>query len=133
MAKLPFQQTQVLPGAEVGAFKSSGITPPPSLQGVIDSGRQFYGAQMDVAESMMDLGQTIAKAVMIDKNEKERKRKIEFDDFEDAALFDLEKRLMEVERKHEVNPAAYDKNLKRLLKTSLINNYISLTYWNENL
>jgi len=117
MAKLPFQQTQVLPGAQVGGFQTSGISPPPSLQGVIDSGRQFYGAQMDVAESMMDLGQTIAKAVMIDKNEEKRKHKIAVDDFEDVWSFDYLKRDMQIRRQHEDNPAAYDNILKNLLKT----------------
>ena len=77
MAKLPFQQMDFLPGTEVAGSRTSSLTPPPSLQGVIDSGRQFYGAQMDVAESMMDLGQTIAKAVMIDRNEEKRKEKID--------------------------------------------------------
>ena len=117
MAKLPFQQTQVLPGTKVGGFQTSGISPPPSLQGVIDSGRQFYGAQMDVAESMMDLGQTIAKAVMIDNNEEKRKHKIAVDDFEDVWSFDYLKRDMQIRRQHEDNPAAYDNILKNLLKT----------------
>ena len=118
MAKLPFQQTQVLPGAEVGAFKSSGITPPPSLQGVIDSGTQFYGAQMDVAESMMDLGQTIAKAVMIDKNEKERKRKIEEDQFEDEKLGFMAEKLFQLEKNYIYEPEKYEAASKKLFLDS---------------
>ena len=118
MAKLPFQQTKVLPGAEVGAFKSSGITPPPSLQGVIDSGTQFYGAQMDVAESMMDLGQTIAKAVMIDKNEKERKRKIEEDQFEDEKLGFMAEKLFQLEKNYIYEPEKYEAASKKLFLDS---------------
>ena len=114
MAKLPFQQTQVLPGAEVGAFKSSGITPPPSLQGVIDSGTQFYGTQMDVAESMMDLGQTIAKAVMIDKNEKERKERIKEDRFEDEKLPFLAEKAFQLQKSYIYDPEKYEVASKKL-------------------
>ena len=108
MAKLPFQQTQVLPGTEVGGFKSSGISPPPSLQGVIDSGRQFYGAQMDMAESFMDLGQTLAKAVMIDKNKEKREKEIEKDTFlTNKTTFAAEK-LFGLEKEFYGDPAGFE-------------------------
>ena len=132
MAKLPFQQTQVLPGTQVGGFQTSGISPPPSLQGVIDSGRQFYGAQMDVAESMMDLGQTIAKAVMIDRNKEKREKDIEEDTFLTNKMTFAAEKLFSTEKEFRGDPAGFESAAStRILNTepsetqSLLQGWIS--------
>ena len=123
MAKLPFQQTQVLPGAEVGAFKSSGITPPPSLQGVIDSGRQFYGAQMDVAESMMDLGQSIAKAIMVDRNEKKREQKILESNFKANLADELGEESFKIFKQSQLDPTGNYESQMLLTGNAILQRY----------
>ena len=117
MAKLPFQQMDFLPGTEVAGSRTSSLTPPPSLQGVIDSGRQFYGAQMDVAESMMDLGQTIAKAVMIDRNEEKRKEKIDQNNSKNELANELGEASFNIFKRSRIDPSQnYEQQLLDLVQ-----------------
>ena len=76
MARLPFQQAQVLPGTQVSSPGGGGISPPPSPAGLMQAGSDFYKAQGQLGADMMDLGTSIAQAIMVDKREGEREQEM---------------------------------------------------------
>ena len=104
MAKLPFQQMSFLPGTDVADFRTSSITPPPSLDGVMQSGSQLYKSRMDVAQGVMDVTQSIAKAIMVDRNEKEREQKIVKSNFKANLADELQEEGFKIFRQSQLDP-----------------------------
>jgi len=115
MAKLPFQQSQFLPGTQVADFRTSGITPPPSLDGVIQAGSQYYQSRMEAGNQMMNLGSSIAQAIMVDHREGERKKKIAENALEDRELSRLDEQLFTLEKIHANDPAAFETAARALV------------------
>ena len=104
MAKLPFEQMKFLPGTEVADFRMSSITPPPSLDGVMRAGSQLYQSKMDVAQGVMDVTQSIAKAIMVDRNEKKRQQKLVKSNFKANLADELGEESFKIFKQSQLDP-----------------------------
>ena len=117
MAKLPFQQMDFLPGTEVAGSRTSSLTPPPSMEGVMRSGSQFYQSQMNVAQGVMDLTQSVAKAIMIDRNEEKRKEKIDQNNSKNELANELGEASFNIFKQSRIDPSQnYEQQLLDLVQ-----------------
>ena len=123
MAKLPFQQIQFLPGTGVADFRTSSITPPPSLEGVIQSGNQFYQAQRDVAKGVMDVTQSLAKAIMVDRNEKRRKQKLAESNFKANMADELGEKGFNIFKQSQLDPTGDYENQMLVTGNDILQRY----------
>lgn len=123
MAKLPFQQIQFLPGTGVADFRTSSITPPPSLEGVIQSGNQFYQAQRDVAKGVMDVTESLAKAIMVDRNEKRRKQKLAESNFKANMADELGEKGFNIFKQSQLDPTGDYENQMLVTGNDILQRY----------
>ena len=93
-----------LPGTEVADFRMSSITPPPSLDGVMRAGSQLYQSKMDVAQGVMDVTQSIAKAIMVDRNEKKRQQKLVKSNFKANLADELGEESFKIFKQSQLDP-----------------------------